>query len=116
MIGHEVEFTIRAANTGESDAGNAVVTAVLPDGYGFASADAGYDAVTGVWTVGSLTASEVRILKIRARVKADGNYTYSADGYSEKEECDLTNNIASITVSPKPNLLITNPMIRQKVE
>lgn len=121
MIGHEVEFTIRAANTGGSDAENVIAYVVPPytlNDYEFVSADAGYDAVTGVWTVGSLTAGEVKILKIRARVKADGDgqYAYYAFGYSEKEECDNTNNSAIITVSPKPNLLITNPMIHQRMK
>lgn len=122
MIGHEVEFTIRAENTGGSDAGNVRAVVGPPytlNDYEFVSADAaGYDPATYMWEVGSLTAGEVKILKIRARVKADGDgqYAYYAYGYSEKQECDNTNNHAIITVSPKPNLLITNPMIHQRMK
>lgn len=114
-VGNQVEFTLKVTNTGGSNAEEVLVYAVLPDGYGFVSADAGYNTTTGIWTVSLLEIGVNKTLKIRAIVKAEGTYTYPVSVESEKEECDNTNNDTEIEVSLKATLLIANPMIYQRI-
>ena len=49
-------FTIVVNNDGKSDANGIQVTDLLPNGYTYVSNDAGaaYDALSGIWTVGSI--------------------------------------------------------------
>lgn len=115
-VGDQVEFTLKVSNTGGSDADQVLVNALLPDGYVFVSADTGYASTTGIWTVGSLAVGANKTLKIRAIVKAEGTYAYPISVESEKAECDTTNNDAEISINLKSTLLITNPMVRQRIE
>ena len=115
-VGAQVEFTLKVSNTGGSDADQVLVNALLPDGYVFVSADTGYASTTGIWTVGSLAVGANKTLKIRAIVKAEGTYAYPISVESEKAECDTTNNDAEISINLKSTLLITNPMVRQRIE
>lgn len=115
-VGDQVEFTLKVTNTGGSDAEEVLVNAMLPDGYVFVSSDTSYNTTTGVWTVGSLGVGLHKVLKIRATVKKEGTYAYPVSVESEKAECDTTNNDAEISIDLKSTLLITNPMVRQRMK
>lgn len=115
-VGDQVEFTLKVTNTGGSDAENVFVNSMLSDGYEFVSGDTGYIGITGVWTVGALNIGTNKTLKIKAIVKAEGSYSFPVSVESEKTECDTTNNDAEISVIIKSTLLITNPMVRQRIQ
>jgi uncharacterized repeat protein (TIGR01451 family) len=71
LPGGTVVFTIEASNGGSFPATNVVVTDLLPAGLDFVSAvpDQGtYNNVTGVWTVGTITADNFQLLLITATV------------------------------------------------
>lgn len=70
-VGSNVTFTLLAANAGPNSATGVEVADLLPAGLDFVSATAGqgtYDAPTGRWTVGTLTAGSVASLQLVARV------------------------------------------------
>ncbi len=85
VVGTNVVFTIVVNNDGKSDANGIQVTDLLPNGYTYVSNDAGaaYDALSGIWTVGSILNGANATLNITANVNAGGDY----------------NNIAEITAS-----------------
>jgi uncharacterized repeat protein (TIGR01451 family) len=77
-VGTNVTFTLTVSNNGPSVAGNVVVNDLLPNGYSFVSATpsvGSYNALTGVWTVGTLASGGSATLTITATVLASGNYT-----------------------------------------
>jgi uncharacterized repeat protein (TIGR01451 family) len=80
-VGSNVVFTLTATNDGPSDATGVTVTDLLPTGYTYVSDDAGgaYNAGTGIWTIGGLTASSSAMLNIAATVNASGDYTNTAE-------------------------------------
>ncbi|MBB4801622.1 gliding motility-associated-like protein/uncharacterized repeat protein (TIGR01451 family) [Flavobacterium nitrogenifigens] len=82
LVGSQVTFSIQINNAGPQSSENIIVTDLLPTGYSYVSytATAGsYDAVTGLWTVGSMPVSTAHTLQITAVVNATGNYTNSAE-------------------------------------
>jgi len=79
-VGNDVIFTLTVSNNGPSDAEGIQITDLLPDGYTYVSADAGtYDAVTGLWTVGTIASGANSILNITATVNVSGNYDNTAE-------------------------------------
>jgi len=110
-VGENVEFTLTVSNNGPSDATGVVVTDLLPSGFTFVSDDASgsYDAATGIWTVGSITAGSDHTIKITASVNVSGNYTNIAEvTASDHNDPDSTpgngitteDDYAAVNVSP----------------
>ena len=87
-VGEQVTFTLTINNAGPSTATGVEVTDQLPDGYAYIS-DTGngtYDAVSGIWTVGSLEKDESQSLEIVVEVLASGNYNNQATISNVNEE------------------------------
>ncbi|MFC4389719.1 PKD domain-containing protein [Flavobacterium quisquiliarum] len=82
LAGSQVIFNLQVNNAGPQATDNVTVTDLLPSGYTYISytATAGsYDAVTGLWIVGSMPIATTHTLQITALVNATGNYTNSAE-------------------------------------
>ena len=74
-VGENVTFTVTATNRGPSDATGIEVEDALPAGLALVSATpstGNYDATTGIWTVGDLTASTSATLTVLATVNTPG--------------------------------------------
>jgi uncharacterized repeat protein (TIGR01451 family) len=99
--GATITYTVTVTNGGPSAATGVNVTDRLPAGLTFVSAtpSAGaYDATTGVWTIGSITASASVTLAIRATYSATGNaLTNLASVTSTVSDPDNSNNVAQVT-------------------
>ncbi|WP_238944648.1 DUF11 domain-containing protein [Allofranklinella schreckenbergeri] len=114
QVGSEVVFTLSAHNAGPSPVSAAQVTDLLPSGYTFVSAApaTSYDAATGVWTVGALSAGSSRTLRITAKVNATGSYANTAEiagGTGDPADPKTDNN--SSTVTPVPVAAPGTPLI-----
>ena len=80
-FGEDVTFTVTVSNAGGDDAAGVVMRDLLPDGYAFVGATAssgGYDAETGLWTVGAVGADGSATLAITATVLEAGAPTPEA--------------------------------------
>ena len=77
---NNVIFTINVKNNGTVDAANVKVKDLLPDGLKFVTATplADYDAVTGVWNVGTITAGATATLTITVEVEKPGQVLTTA--------------------------------------
>ena len=76
----KVDFVLTVTNKGKDNAAGVVVTAKLPAGIKFESADApGYDSSTGVWTVGALALNGSSSLSIQTTVQLPGAAVFSAE-------------------------------------
>ena len=105
-----VVFTIVVANTGPSAAQNVTVADLLPSGLSFVSSDAGggYDAGTGVWTVGSIGSGATATINITATVTGHSAITNSATVSSTTFDPATANNTDDATVDvPDANLAVT---------
>ena len=72
-VGEPVTFLLTATNDGPDTATGLQVTDLLPAGYQFVSSDPShgtYDALTGLWDIGSLTAGGSATLEVTATVTA----------------------------------------------
>lgn len=79
--GQTITFTITAQNNGPDNAPLVEVVDVLPAGYTFTSATPSvglYNAMTGVWDIGTLNASTSATLSIQAIVNDAGPYLNTA--------------------------------------
>ena len=128
--GDEVTFRVDAANTGQGLSANTKVSEKLPDGVTFVKSEsfmcptgyvsgtpdaceagdpAGtYDAATGVWTIGDLTAGSHASLYVTVRLN-DGTDGKSITNKVEFKDLppydvDLNNNKASTTITVKHRL------------
>ena len=128
--GDEVTFRVDAANTGQGLSANTKVLEKLPDGVTFVKSEsfmcptgyvsgtpdaceagdpAGtYDAATGVWTIGDLTAGSHASLYVTVRLN-DGTDGKSITNNVEFKDLppydvDLNNNKASTTITVKHRL------------
>jgi len=80
-VGQRVTFTVTATNLGPSPATGVAVTDQLPAGLTFVSAtpsQGNYDPASGVWTVGSVAASQSAVLSLTALVTQTGGFTNTA--------------------------------------
>jgi gliding motility-associated-like protein/uncharacterized repeat protein (TIGR01451 family) len=104
VVGSNVVFTIRIANTGPSDATGVIATDLLPSGYTFVSANAPasttYNSTTGNWTIGNLVSGSNASLTITARVNASGTYANTATITSTTPDGNMANNTATVTPVP----------------
>ncbi|UII81180.1 gliding motility-associated C-terminal domain-containing protein [Flagellimonas sp. CMM7] len=99
-VGSNVTFTVSVTNDGLSDASGVVISNALPSGYIYISDDSGgtYDAISGLWNLGTISNGNQIDLNITAQVNTSGDYTYSAEiTASTQLDPDSTpgNNIAS---------------------
>ncbi len=80
-VSENITFTLTLTNDGPSEATGIVVTDLLEDGYSFISDDSGgsYDAITGLWNVGSLSSGATAILNVTAGIISTGSYDNIAE-------------------------------------
>lgn len=124
-VGNQIVFTVTVQNDGPSDATNVVVTDLLASGYGLVSAvpsSGSYNAVNGVWNVGSLNSSNTETLTVTANVLSSGDYSNTAEltGLTEID-VDSTpgnNNGAEddqVSITPTP-IPISDLLLRKSVD
>ncbi|MEY3238376.1 MAG: hypothetical protein RI883_2477, partial [Bacteroidota bacterium] len=102
-IGSTVVFTIVASNIGSSNATGVAINEILQSGYVYVSSTTtigSYDVLTGVWTIGNMSAGATETLTITASVIADGNYVNNAIVYGIENDSDMSNNVSSIEPIP----------------
>jgi uncharacterized repeat protein (TIGR01451 family) len=87
IVGDLVEFTIRIANIGDSNATGVYVLAKLPDGFRYVSDDGygAYDPETGILTIGDLPAGQDVVLHIVAQATKTGNITFTVVANANEE-------------------------------
>ena len=88
-VDEQVTFTVTATNLGPSPATGVVITDQLPAGLAFVSATPSqgtYVPASGVWTVGSIAATQSAVLSITAPVTQPGAFTNTATKTAANEE------------------------------
>jgi len=108
-VGDTVTFTIGVHNNGPSDATNVALGDLLPASLSFVSASpsqGSYDDVTGIWTVGTLTAvgaTSSATLTVVATVQAAGPTTNTASVVaSDQPDPNTANNSDSASLNGNP--------------
>ncbi|GAA4300054.1 FG-GAP-like repeat-containing protein [Nibribacter koreensis] len=116
--GEVVEFTISARNLGPSTASNVVVQSKVPTNLVFSGGiPAGYDTLSGNWTVGALALNETKTLIIRATQKLPsnlGSFTSTAtllDRGSNEADLNTNNNTSSTTITITPSADVAVSML-----
>jgi uncharacterized repeat protein (TIGR01451 family) len=104
-VGDTVTFTVTLSNTGPNNATNVQVNDLLPAGLTFVSATPSqgtYNNTSGLWTVGTVTATTPQTLLIQATVASPGAATNTAAiSHSDQFDPDPGNNSAGATVTPQ---------------
>lgn len=123
-VGQVVTFILTITNHGPSDATNIVIEDLIPNGYTNISGispvgDWDTDTRTITWTVPSMPEGASMVFTYQAKVLAKG------DGISHSNTASITgldqtdhnpaNDSDTLALDPRPSMLITNPMIRQRV-
>jgi uncharacterized repeat protein (TIGR01451 family) len=88
LISSSVTFTITVGNMGPDVATGVTVVDVLPAGLVYQSSTAStgtYDAVTGLWAVGTLANSQVETLSVTASVTTPGTKVNTAQVWTANE-------------------------------
>ncbi|KAA3436100.1 T9SS type A sorting domain-containing protein [Rufibacter hautae] len=113
--GEIVTYTMTAKNLGPNAATGVAVSTNLPEGFVplNTAASAGFDASTGIWTVGNLALNETKTITLQAQVTKIGTYTSTATlGSRTGYELDTngSNNTSSntITVAPAADIAVTS--------
>ena len=104
-VGDQITFTVTLSNQGPDAATGVQVTDLLPAGLTFVSATPSqgtYDSVTGVWTVGTVSAGAAQTLSITAMVVSPAAQTNTGT-ISDADQFDpnTANNTASATETPQ---------------
>ncbi|MCO8124080.1 DUF11 domain-containing protein [Stieleria sp. TO1_6] len=105
-VGDTINYTVQLTNNGPADATNVQVTDQLPAGVQFLSSSAGnnYNASTGIWNVGTLTAGQNNqaTLVITGRVTTVGskNNVATITRSDQTDQID-SNNSASVNLTPQ---------------
>lgn len=105
--GSNVLFKITAKNNGPGIANNIIVSEILPDGYTYVAYTAtggAYNIVNGEWDIENIAAGDSETLTIIATVRATGLYQNTVSIWATEPDPDLTNNSASVTVTPSVGL------------
>jgi uncharacterized repeat protein (TIGR01451 family) len=124
-IGETIEYTLTVDNLGTDTATNVRVQDTLPAGLTFVSATpsvGGYDAGTGIWTVGTVTTADTPTLVIAAKVTTatGGTLTNTATVSGTEYDPDPSNNTATEEIGVPPSGVIvgtdigciTGPFVR----
>ena len=124
-IGETIEYTLTVDNLGTDTATNVRVQDILPAGLTFVSATpsvGGYDAGTGIWTVGTVTTADTPTLVIAAKVTTPtgGTLTNTATVSATEYDPDPSNNTDSEEIIVPPSGVIvgtdigcvTGPFVR----
>jgi uncharacterized repeat protein (TIGR01451 family) len=103
-VGDTVRFTVTVMNIGPGDATNVSVSDALPAGLTFISAtpsQGSYNAITGLWSIGTITSSSSATMTLDATVASPSPQTNTASiSHSDQFDPNTGNNSASATVSP----------------
>jgi len=124
-IGETIRYTLTVDNLGTDTATDVRVQDILPVGLTFVSYTAsvgGYDAGTGIWTVGTVTTADTPTLVIFAKVTSatGGTLTNTATVSAKEYDPDPSNNTDSETIIVPPSGVIvgtdigcvTGPFVR----
>ena len=118
--GNNVVFTVAVTNNGPNTAVGVTVNDLLPDGYTYVSHTAStgtYNTGTGIWTVGNMANAATQTLTLTAKVKKDGSLLNTATATSSATyDPNLANNTDLVSIVRKLAVVLTNPMIRSRVE
>ena len=103
-----VTMTLTARNLGPSNATGVQVADLIKAGFNLVSNNPSkgtYNATTGIWTIGNLSAGETQTLVFTARVNTTGataDYVNTAVISGVETETTLANNTATVTVVKPP--------------
>ena len=104
-VGDTITFTVTLTNAGPAMATGVEVTDLLPAGLTFVAASlsqGSYDNVTGLWSVGSMSAGTSATLTLVATVTSPGPQTNTAQvSDSDQFDPDPSDNAASATETPQ---------------
>ncbi len=104
-VGDTIVYTIQVRNDGPDSATNVVITDNLPFGFSSQSVQASvgaYNAVTGIWNVGTLANGQVATLTITGTITTSGNIVNTASVASAVGDPDTADNTAAVTVTATP--------------
>lgn len=107
MAGSNVIFKVTALNNGATAVADVIVSEILPSGYSYISykaSDGVYNIVTGEWEIDFLEPGDAPTLLIIARVNDSGTYLNTVTISSAEADPDMSNNSASVTVTPSVGL------------
>ena len=116
-INETIKYSISVSNSGPNSATNVSLTDVLPSGVTYVSDNAAgaYDINTGVWTIGTITDGQTKILEITAIVDADqgGNTITNTTTIAVGDEADSNNStdVLTATINVTSSNLITKKSI-----
>lgn len=123
-VGQTLTFTLTITNHGPADATGIVVVDEVPNGYG----DIANISNGGVWDAGNRTitwtglsianaANQAMTYQAKVLAKGDGiSHTNTASVTAlDQTDHNPSNDTDTLVLDPRPSLLITNPMIRQRV-
>jgi uncharacterized repeat protein (TIGR01451 family) len=103
MVGFNVTFTLILHNNGPSIATDVIVNDPFPAGVMVVGpnmpSQGTFDPVSGVWSVGDLTAGATATLTVTARVEVLGPITNTAHAGGGQFDPDLSNNTSSATLT-----------------
>jgi VWFA-related protein len=100
-VDEEVVFTLTVTNAGPAVATGVIVTDQLPSGFTYVSDTSGgsYNPVTGVWSIGSVSAGGSLSMNITATVNPTGNYTNLAK-VTAANDSTPNDNTAGVSAPP----------------
>lgn len=122
-VGSIVTFTLAITNNGPDDATGVVIEDVVPNGYTAITNISNSGNLVGntlAWSGLGINNAQTQVLTFEAKVKAPGAGTShdntASVANSDQLDPDLANNEDSVGTDPTKSLLVTNPMIYQKVK
>ncbi len=117
LAGHQVVYTLTAANDAASnaEASGVVVRDVLPAGVSYVSddGDGAFDPASGRWDVGTLSTGQQQVLNVTVLVEqaaAGGVITNAATVEGVETDPDLSNNTASVTATVAQQVQFITPL------
>lgn len=123
VLGSLVQFTVTVNRIGSSGNGVTIqVTDKLPDGFTYVSSSAthgSYNSSTGIWDLGITSytlGTNTATLTISATADVPGTFTNVAFFSHGGPDSDVTNNIATVDVSPTPDLSATDLSVTKSVD
>ncbi|WP_334056460.1 isopeptide-forming domain-containing fimbrial protein [Polaribacter sp. P097] len=116
-INDTVKYSIAVSNSGPNSANNVSLTDVLPAGITYVSDNSAgaYNVTTGVWTIGTVSNRQTKVLEITATVDSDqgGNAITNTTTLATGDEADSDNStdVLSATINVTSSNLITKKSI-----